>query len=407
MISILTLLFVFELYLFVYIDYCKYNTVYTPVFFLGSPFALVLLIAVLVGPFLGFLPVSETTIIIWCLGTLVFWLSGSLVTFSFIKSKLYFPFIDIFTCRLITSIIMVISWFFIIVLFVSFIKSFLFHGNISSEAFSADFASKGVAAHCLSLMKYNAAYLIAIENSRKIQRYIIFILTFVFLFLYNAKGGVILTALVSLFAKFIVSRSRLNFIKILFISSLGVSLFAFSYFIALGRINFNFLLFHFFAYVVAGIVGLSEHLRQSLPVDIDFFIIFQPIRNVFNVLTGGEIADRISELWVSTNILYAKKSNVKTFFGDIYIYSGAIKGILVSSFFGIVSYLFLIFVILKNNLVNLVLYLFVISSLMLGWFNFYFNDLFYYEVIVYVIFLIIISEIVKMVFPVIFINNSK
>lgn len=395
MINILTILFILQLYLFVYVDYCKYNTVYTPVFFLGTPFALVLLVAVFVGPSLGFFPVSELAIILWCFGLFVFWLPGSLITFSTIKSKLINPFYGINSCKLITTILITISWIFLFVLFVSFIKSYLLHGNISSESFSADFASRGIAGHCLSLMKYNAAYLIVSGTSKKIQRNIIFILTFVFLFLYNAKGGVILTALVCLFAKFIVSQSKLNFIRIFLISVLGVGFFVLSYFIALGGVNLNFLLFHFFAYVVAGIVGLSEHLRHGLPVDIDFLLIFQPVRNVFNVLTGEEVADRISQLWVATNILYAKKSNVKTFFGDIYIYSGAIKGIVVSLYFGLISYIFLVAVILRKSLIPLILYLFVICSLMLGWFNFYFNDLFYYEIIVYVVFVLFVAKVLK------------
>lgn len=398
MVEILTVLFFLELSLFVMVDYHKYSTIYTPVLFLGVPFAFVLLVAVFVSSHVGFLPVSEYAVLIWCLGLILFWLSGSILTFAAINTKVVFPFVKITTHGYITTFIGVVSWIFIIILFVSFSHSYLLHGTIGGEDFSRDFASRGIAAHCLSLMKYNVAYLVTVRNTNKIHTSFIVILTFMFLFLYNVKGGIILTALVCLFAKFIMSQSKLNFGKILIVILFGVIFFVLSYVIALGSFNFNFIIFHFLAYVIAGIVGLSEHLRQGLPVDTDFLLIIQPIRNLYNALSGGEVASTISEYWVATSTIYAKKSNVKTLFGSIYMYSGLIKGILVVSIFGITSYFFLVITILKKNLIYLILYLFMISSLMLGWFDYLFNNLFYYEVIVYAFFVTFMSKLLSIVF---------
>lgn len=392
MVEIVTALFVFELSLFLFVDWFKYNTLYTPIFFLGAPFAVVLIFAVFLGPLFGFLPVSVDAVIVWCIGTFIFWFSGGLLTYATINNRLILPFANISACRSITTTIVVISWIFIFILLGSFLNSFARHGTIGGEVFSADFASHGIAAHCLSLMKYNAAYLFAVEDGRKKQRHIIIIITFVFLLLYNVKGAIILTALVSLFAKFIMSQSKLNLKKIVTIVLAGTIVFVLSYGIALGTINYKFLIFHFLAYVFAGIVGLSEHLRQGLSVDFDFLLIMQPIRNIYNVLTGGDVANQISDFWVTTNIFYAKQSNVKTFFGTIYIYAGMIKGLLITSFFALSSYLFFIITIVKRRMHYLIVYLLIGSSLMLGWFDFYFNNLFYYEVVVYVFFVVFVSK---------------
>ncbi len=317
MVEVLTVLFFLELSLFVIVDYHKYSTIYTPVLFLGVPFAFVLLVAVFVSSRVGFLPVSEYAVLIWCLGLVLFWLSGSILTFAAINTKVVFPFVKITSHKYITTFIQIVSWIFLIILFISFANSYLLHGTLGGEGFSRDFASNGISAHCLSLMKYNVAYLVTVRDSNKIKTSFIVILTFLFLFLYNVKGAIILTALVCLFAKYIMSQSKLNFGKILTVILLGIIFFILSYAIALGSFDVNFIIFHFLAYVIAGIVGLSEHLRQGLPIDTDFLLIIQPIKNLYNALTGGEITDRISDFWVATSIIYAKKSNVKTFFGDI------------------------------------------------------------------------------------------
>ncbi len=392
MVEILTVLFVFELTLFMIIDYHKYSFSYTPTLFIGVPFAVVLVIAVFVSTRFNFLPVNEIAVFIWCLGLFLFWVSGSLLTFAVVKTKITSPFVDIASRKYISVSIRGISWLCIMVLSISLLRSFTLHGTITGEAFSRDFASHGIAAHCLNIMKFNAAYIIAARDGKKIQAGFIFLLTFIFLFLYNVKGAILLTGLVCLFASFIMSNSKLNLKKILIVILLGCVLFVLSYVISLGSFSINFITTHFLSYVVAGIVGFSEHIRQNLPVDIDFYLIFQPIRNLYNAFTGGEIFGRVSDIWVVTNVIYAKNSNVKTFFGDIYIYSGLIKGALVTAVFGITSYFFLIITILKKELLFLILYLLMISSLSFGWFNFYFNDLFYYEIILYVFFVTVLSK---------------
>jgi hypothetical protein len=385
MVEIITILFIVELALFAFVDYCKYGTVYTPVVFLGGPFAVVMLFAVYVNSRVGFLPVTEYSLLLWCCGLLLFWIPGCVLTFGAVPGKLTNPFAGISGNYFLTKTIQIISWISLAVLFISCANSFRKYGTFRSDAFSTDFASHGVAAHCLNLMKFNAAYLFAARDSRKMQNMAIIGLTFLFLLLYNVKGAIFLTALVCLFAKFIVSQSRLNIRKVIFLILLGTGIFAFSYYVSLGFLNIKFLVFHFIAYFVSGIVGLSEYLRQGGAVDTDFRLVFLPLTNFYYAVTGGEIITKISDSWVATSLVHVKNSNVKTFFGDIYISAGIIKGGLIVSFFGFTSYLFLVLTILKKSIPFLILYLFVILSLMLGWFAFYFNSIFYYEITVYVI----------------------
>lgn len=389
------LLFVVEISIFLIIDYHKYGTIYTPALFLGFPFAVILTLAVLLGPHIGFYPVREYAIVIWCLGLGIFWTSGNFFTFAVIPTKVVSPFANIKSNSSITACIRLISWVFLLFLLISFIRSYLHHGNISSEGFSRDFAGGGIAAHSLSLIKFNIAYLIAARDTQKIQSRFIVIFSFIFLFLYNVKGGLFITVLVSLFSVYLTSQSKVSISKLFSIILAGIIIFSISYKIALGdNLRLDFLVYHFFTYLFAGILGLGEHLRQGLPTNIDFLLVIQPVINIYNFLTGGEIVNTLSSFWVPISDIHAKQSNVKTFFGDIYLYSGMLKGMLFISFLGLLSYFFLALTIIQKSFMYLILYLFMISSFMLGWFSYYFNSLFYYEVIVYAFIVILFSKII-------------
>ncbi|MBW1637388.1 MAG: hypothetical protein JRJ68_14090, partial [Deltaproteobacteria bacterium] len=282
MVELITILFIAELALFAFIDFCKTGTIYTPIVFLGAPFAVVMVFAVYISPHIGFLPVTQYTLLIWCAGIFLFWLPGATLIFAVVDTKLTAPFSGMSSRYFFNKTVQGFSWICILILFVSAAHSFLRYGTVRSDAFSADFASHGIAAHCLNIMKYNAAFLFASKDSRKIQPVMIVALTFLFLLLYNVKGAIFLTALVSLFAKFIVSESRLNIRKIVLLVTLGTTIFVLSYYVSLGELNPDFLIFHFVGYIVSGIVGLGEYLRHGGAVDTDFRMVFLPLVNLYS-----------------------------------------------------------------------------------------------------------------------------
>ena len=58
-------------------------------------------------------------------------------------------------------------------------------------------------------------------------------------------------------------------------------------------------------------------------------------KNVEHIDTSGLCeACHVSDVWVPTSIIYVKQSNVKTFFGEIYIYAGLAKGLVSIFIFG-------------------------------------------------------------------------
>jgi hypothetical protein len=88
----------------------------------------------------------------------------------------------------------------------------------------------------------------------------------------------------------------------------------------------------------------------------------------------------------------AEEVNVRTFFGTIYVYGGLVKGILFAAGSGFIIYSLKVYTFFARKIIFMVLFSIFISALFLGWFDFYFNKLFFYEVTVYAFLLVMIER---------------
>jgi hypothetical protein len=152
---------------------------------------------------------------------------------------------------------------------------------------------------------------------------------------------------------------------------------------------------HFGSYLFSGIIGLSRHVELSLPVNIDFSFLILPVENFINLLTHNNISSNVSPFFVTINETAEKVSNVRSYFGTIYIYGGFIKGAALTFLSGSFLYSLYIFAFFKKQIVLILLYSIFLSGLFLGWFDFYYSKLFFYEIIAYSGLLWIINEIFK------------
>jgi|GEM_PF-3177157 hypothetical protein len=396
MLYIAAILFALEILLFLLADRRIFNTIYTPIGFLGLPFVAVVALSVLLGNRIGFLRTDIFTIGIFMYGTALFWLPGMLLSVCTIKNRIeVWPFALIRFDTLVSRLIKTVSYLFLLIVSAGFVLTYLLVGGIGSDRFGTAFAGGGLVGHCLGMMKYNAAYLFASERRLTLGTALVFLFTLVYLMIYNVKGWVIITLMVALFARHMVKQSRVNIAKIILVLVLGAGVFSASYVIALGNVDSKFIFIHFFHYLFAGVVGLSEHLRTGIQTDHDFLLLFQPLRNIVYFVLGREVMESFSEFWVNIHLFAPKTSNVKTFFGDIIVYGGFVKGSVFVVAAGLGSYALLLFALLKQSGVLLILYLFFAVTLALGWFAYYFNSLFYYEVVLYVVLILLAAGFLK------------
>lgn len=396
MLYLAAILFGLEILLFLLVDRKIFNTIYTPIGFLGIPFVAVVAMSVLLGNRIGFLQTDAYTIVIFIYGIALFWIPGMLLSICTINNTIEaWPFALIHFDTLVSRVVKVVSCIFLLIVSVGFALTYLRYGKIGSDSFSSAFAGGGLVGHSLSMMKYNSAYLFASERRVTFGTFFIFFATLVYLMIYNVKGWVIITLLVALISRHLLKQSPVNFTKILAVVALGTVIFTVSYVIALGNVDPEFLFNHFFHYLFAGVVGLSEHLRTGVATDYDFFMLFQPVRNMVYFILGREAERSVSELWVNIHFLVPRESNVKTFFGDIIVFGGFWKGSIVVMCVGLGSYALLLFALLKRSGVVLLLYLFFAVSLAFGWFSYYFSSLFYYEVVLYVFLILLGTNFLK------------
>ncbi|GET29338.1 hypothetical protein SD074_15400 [Prolixibacter sp. SD074] len=146
-------------------------------------------------------------------------------------------------------------------------------------------------------------------------------------------------------------------------------------------------------YLIAGPIGFSEHLNQNLPIGTNPSYAFTPIINIFNFIFGKPPIDVISSyvVYIPTDF----STNVKTFFGTLYVYSG-IKYVITSFTLGFIFYIYLLIFIysIKINIAPLIvtLYSFMMGLLFMGWFDCYIIHLQFYEVPFIAIFLHFLSK---------------
>lgn len=155
----------------------------------------------------------------------------------------------------------------------------------------------------------------------------------------------------------------------------------------------DFILNHILFYFTSSFASFSSYLRHGYPMGVNLEFLFMPIVNTYNKIVGIPLNEVISELW--TQVGPDSYSNVKTFFGTIFIYGGYIGGIFTSFVWGVVVYLsFILFY--KGYWFFAANTCLMLIALFFGWFDLYFNTFAYYEYMFYSILLFFTDSIIRL-----------
>ncbi len=142
----------------------------------------------------------------------------------------------------------------------------------------------------------------------------------------------------------------------------------------------EFIAKHFVHYFTSGTLGWSYDIDQGIPDRNDFSYIISPFVNIYNAIAGNEPISPVNPFYWNTGITY---TNVRTFFGTLYIYSNplvfATYTITISSFL----YLWKVLAILHKNIYLYAILFYYCGLLAMGWFEFYFFHLSIIEIPIY------------------------
>ncbi len=371
---IILILFITELCILTIWDRMLFGTYITPVTVLSYPYLLVVLLAITLGPKLGFVDFYYPSLLIWMIGLPLFWIPGYILATYFLrKTNIYhYPYtvtkndnLDILINR--------ISYLVITILALGFLRAYS-RARIGSPDFTLIFGS-GISGHILLVSKLFFIYLIVRFKKKNVLPIIIFLLFYI---AYGVKSWILIPVLSAIIISVLLKKVKFSLSLITKVLAFGIIVFYLVYRIALGpTMPVSFVFLHFFRYLFSGVLGLSEYVKHNGAVGIDPSMIIDSLINIFQKITGGKIHYTVS--MINTFIGCDSSTNVKTFFGTLYLYAGIYWGCVFSFLFGTISYFFLVFTVKTQNIIFLVIYGTYLTLLLLGWFDTYSSNLFFWE----------------------------
>jgi hypothetical protein len=398
------LLLSLEIVLFCRLDKLFYKTYLTPFIVLSVPFLIVTLLAYSIGPFFGFYPLSYKVVMIWIIYLFLFWVFGSFLFIatlgkSVIRKRPFNPLPEKYSLR---NLLYQSSWliiFIIVLKLVVTIKKFkgfyIWHDDFSN------YFNSGLSGHLLTFAILLLIYFaIVIRKGEKGMLLIIVSILFL-LFIYQVKTWIFIPAFAVIFYYFIEKRFFIKPKNLILIVLSAYIIFLLVYYPASGfsskyfvvSYTYTFIFKHILFYLFSGVLALSQNIIKGIKTNVDPTLVISPFINLYNYfISHHHMHPIVSEFFYFIDIEKKDHSNVATFFGTLIIYSGffwtGIYTILISTS----MYFLLIINTVYRNIWLLIMYLFLLAGLAMGWMNFYFNNLNFIEIPFYCFALALLSE---------------
>lgn len=392
MLIVTTQIFIFAIILIAMhsLDFKLWGTKYTPTLVLGSSFFIIFVVCyVYLKLKLKYFELNSFVLPIWLVGLVSFWMGGLFLKLIFPKIKLNALRLQLFKNEFLINkyqlrlLIFLVYPVLLIVAYKVYYILIKFGFNIADEQFQK-YLGTGFIAHAILFLTIVSIFLLIFfqKNFYKLHQIVIISGTLIFSILYGVKSWILIPLVAGFIGRLFLSKTTLKFKHILFII-VPFLVFWVVYQISLGLdfSNNKFIFNHMFGYLLSGPIGLSEHLNQGFPIGEKPEYAFTPIINIFRFIIGEKPLDVISNY--SLDIPMDINTNVKTFFGTLFIYGGS-SFIITSFLLGIILYGYLLTACYSVNtkfspfiITN---YMFMLGLLFMGWFDAYIIHLDFYEV---------------------------
>jgi hypothetical protein len=230
------------------------------------------------------------------------------------------------------------------------------------------------------------------KYDKKHRYYLIFIFGILFVtFMYGVKSWILIPLMGGLCMRLYTGKMKLHLSLIIKVLILGFLVFFVSYFLSLFiakegnasiEVVFKFIVDIFVHYFVSGVLGWSQDLQMGILEHPNFDSLMINIINIVSLVTGDEFIDAINPVFIHNGI---KGSNVRTFFGTIYINSNLFQFVLMTLVFSFISYLSKIWATVSKSVYVNTMYFFFMGLLFMGWFEIYYYHLVMIEVPMWII----------------------
>ena len=389
------LILLMEVTVLTVLEYRAWGSFYTPLCVLMLPYTFVLLVTICIAGNFGYVPFNYDSIWVWIYGLPLFALPS--FAFASLMRNVALGLRPLATegtqeCgkwnentpQKFPQSLLLIGGVVILLLFVKLYTTlsagfFIF----GTDDFADEFSGHGLWAHIrtlliplLILMLYQVG-----KGCRWLWIPIILMLTLQFVNM--VKGTIVIPIFAALLMRLYTGKTKMNLKLILIVIGLAVLVFFLIYIVIpiMGNGSeadmklVQFVGEHIVHYFTSGTMGWSFDIDQNMPDRKDFEYIVAPIVNIVHSIRGEELISVVNRHYWCTGTDITTLTNVRTFFGTLYIYSDAWQFITYTLGLSTFIYAWKAAALIKRNIyINIILFYYC-GLLMMGWFEFYFFHL--------------------------------
>ena len=387
------LILLMEVTLLTWVEYRAWKTLYTPLCALMLPYTFVLLVTVCIAGNFGYVAFNYESLWVWIYGLPLFALPS--YAFAAILSKKLenentptsdisltshlspltskFPPVLIFICAIV-----------VLMLFAKLYTTlsaglFLF----GTDEFADEFSGHGLWAHIRTLLIPLIILMFYQVGKGCRWLWIPIVLMLILQFVNMVKGTIVIPIFAALLMRLHTGKTRMGLRLILIMVGLAVILFFLIYMVipimgngsAADMKLVQFVAEHIVHYFTSGTMGWSFDIDQNMPDRKDFEYIVAPVVNIVHAIKGEELVSVVNRYYWCTGTDVATLTNVRTFFGTLFIYSDAWQFITYTLFLSTFIYAWKVATILRPSVYLNIILFYYCGLLMMGWFEFYFFHL--------------------------------
>ena len=386
----IVLILLMEVTVLTVLEYRAWRTFYTPLFTLMLPYTFVLLVTIGIAGNFGYVPFNYDSIWVWIYGLPLFALPSYAIA-SIISRKENTPAADIsltshpspLTSKF-PPVLLLICAIVILMLFAKLYTTlsaslFIF----GTDDFADDFSGHGLWAHIRTLLIPLIILMLYQVGKGCRWLWIPIVLMLVLQFVNMVKGTIVIPIFAALLMRLYTGKTKMNLKLILMVIGMGVLMFFLIYIVIpiMGNGSeadmklVQFVGEHIVHYFTSGTMGWSFDIDQNMPDRKDFEYIVAPVVNIVHSIKGEELVSVVNRHYWCTGTDITTLTNVRTFFGTLFIYSDAWQFITYTLFLSTFIYAWKAAALIKQNIYINVILFYYCGLLAMGWFEFYFFHL--------------------------------
>lgn len=360
------------------IDMKLWRTIYTPLNLLMLPYALMLTVALIACGNWDIVEFYYPSLQVWMIGLPIFAIP-SYIFGLYMHNKIDVCVNDNYIDDNINMrVLNIVSTILVVMYILRFILMLRTSPYLpGSEDFGEVYAGRGLWGH-LNRILHVLSIIYIYKYDKKHWYYLLLVAGMFFVTLmYGVKSWVLIPAIAGICMRLYTGKTKLKFGLVVRVILLAFIVFiityTFSLFLGVEENDsydmiFMFICRAFVHYIISGIVGLSMDMQLGVLETPNFDVLLANILNLYNVIMGNEYVYAINPFFLHNGI---NGSNVRTFFGTIYVNSNIIQFILLVLFNSALVYILKVLTLISKNIYLNVIYYFIGGMLIMGWFDYF------------------------------------